>query len=60
MSRVGAIAQASGKDLKAMKSEAMELGAKTSKSASEVSKGMEELAALGFNANKLWQQCLVS
>ncbi|GEQ04572.1 phage tail tape measure protein [Staphylococcus gallinarum] len=52
MSRVGAIAQASGKDLKAMKSEAMELGAKTSKSASEVSKGMEELAALGFNAKQ--------
>ncbi|RZI03037.1 phage tail tape measure protein [Staphylococcus condimenti] len=53
MSRVGAIAQASGGEMKAMSNQAMELGAKTSQSASEVAKGMEELAALGFNANQV-------
>ncbi|MDU9335160.1 phage tail tape measure protein [Staphylococcus coagulans] len=52
MSRVGAIAQASSKDLKAMSNQAVDLGAKTSKSANEVAKGMEELAALGFNAKQ--------
>lgn len=52
MSRVGAIAQASSKELKAMSSQAVDLGAKTSKSANEVAKGMEELAALGFNAKQ--------
>ncbi|MEB6231388.1 phage tail tape measure protein [Mammaliicoccus sciuri] len=53
MSRVGAIAEASGSQLKAMTDQAKELGANTSKSASEVAKGMEELAALGFNANQV-------
>ena len=38
MSKVGAIAQASSSDLKAMTNEAVDLGAKTSKSASEVAK----------------------
>ncbi|NGL23803.1 phage tail tape measure protein, partial [Staphylococcus aureus] len=52
MSRVGAIAQASSKDLKSMSNQAVDLGAKTSKSANEVAKGMEELAALGFNAKQ--------
>ncbi|MHD0382808.1 phage tail tape measure protein [Staphylococcus simulans] len=53
MSRVGAIAQASGGQMKDMTAQAMELGAKTSQSASEVAKGMEELAALGFDANQV-------
>ncbi|MDT0703904.1 phage tail tape measure protein [Mammaliicoccus sciuri] len=53
MSRVGAIAEASGSQLKAMTDQAKKLGANTSKSASEVAKGMEELAALGFNANQV-------
>ena len=52
MSKVGAIAQASSSDLKAMTNEAVDLGAKTSKSASEVAKGMQELASLGFDAKQ--------
>lgn len=53
MSRVGAIADASKGQLKAMSDQAVDLGAKTSLSASEVSKGMEELAALGMDANQV-------
>ena len=53
MSKVGAVSQASGRQLKAMSDEAVMLGAKTSKSASEVAKGMNELAQLGFNANQV-------
>lgn len=53
MSRVGAIAEASGKQLHSMTEQAKSLGASTSKSASQVAKGMEELAALGFNANQV-------
>ncbi|MCI2773410.1 phage tail tape measure protein [Staphylococcus petrasii] len=53
MSKVGAVSQASSKDLKAMSDQAVELGAKTSKSASEVAEGMNELASLGFNAQQI-------
>ncbi|WP_438500407.1 phage tail tape measure protein [Staphylococcus petrasii] len=53
MARVGAIAGSSKNDLKAMSDQAVELGAKTSLSASEVAKGMEELAALGMNTNQI-------
>ncbi len=53
MSRVGAIAESSKGELKAMSDQAIELGAKTSKSATEVAQGMEELAALGFNAKEI-------
>lgn len=53
MSRVGAIAGSSKSQLKAMSDQAVELGAKTSLSASEVAKGMEELAALGMNTNQI-------
>ena len=52
MSRVGAIANASKSDLKAMTDQAMELGAQTSKSASEVAKGFEEMVAMGFSAKE--------
>ncbi|MCH4326227.1 phage tail tape measure protein [Staphylococcus haemolyticus] len=52
ISKVGAISQASSEDLKAMKNEAVDLGAKTSKSASEVAQGMQELASLGFDAKQ--------
>ena len=41
MSKVGAVSQASGRQLKAMSDEAVMLGAKTSKSASEVAKRYE-------------------
>lgn len=53
MSRVGAVSQASSSDLKAMSAQAVDLGAKTSKSASEVAEGMNELAQLGFNAKQV-------
>ncbi|MEB8131557.1 phage tail tape measure protein [Mammaliicoccus sciuri] len=53
MSRVGAIAESSKGELKAMSDQAIDLGAKTSKSAAEVAQGMEELAALGFNAKEI-------
>ncbi|WP_180530701.1 phage tail tape measure protein, partial [Staphylococcus haemolyticus] len=53
MSRVGAIAGSSKSQLKAMSNQAVDLGAKTSLSASEVAKGMEELAALGMNTNQI-------
>ncbi|MGF9821416.1 phage tail tape measure protein [Brevibacillus agri] len=53
MSRVGAIAEASATELQAMKQAAMGLGASTSKSASEVAVGMENLAAMGFKVNEI-------
>lgn len=53
MSRVGAIAGASKVELKAMSDQAMELGASTSKSASEVAKGFEEMAAMGFSVKEI-------
>lgn len=53
MSRVGAIAGASKAELKAMSDQAMELGASTSKSASEVAKGFEEMAAMGFSVKDI-------
>jgi len=53
MDRVGAIAEASAADLDAMSDAAMDLGAKTSKSASEVAQGMEMMAAMGFKANEI-------
>ena len=53
MARVGAISQSSKKDMKAMSDQAIELGANTSKSAQEVALGMEELAAMGFDAKEI-------
>ncbi|MCJ1786290.1 phage tail tape measure protein [Staphylococcus warneri] len=53
ISKVGAVSQASGSQLKQMSAQAVDLGAKTSKSASEVAEGMNELAQLGFNANQV-------
>lgn len=53
MSRVGAIAGASADQLDALKKSALELGASTSKSASEVAIGQEALAALGFTVNDI-------
>lgn len=50
MSRVGAIAGATGGEMDALKKSAMELGADTSKSAGEVAIAMEEMAAMGFTA----------
>jgi TP901 family phage tail tape measure protein len=53
MSKVGAIADASGADLARLKDSAMGLGASTSKSATEVAQAMESLAAKGFDTNKI-------
>lgn len=53
MDRVGAIAEASAAELQAMSDTAMELGASTSKSASEVAQGMEMMAAMGFKVNEI-------
>jgi TP901 family phage tail tape measure protein len=50
ISRVGAIAGATGSELDALRNSALELGASTSKSASEVAVAQEGLAALGFTA----------
>ncbi|WJP97061.1 phage tail tape measure protein [Macrococcus bovicus] len=53
MSRVGAISDTTGTKFEEMKRVAMELGASTTKSASEVAKGMEEMAAKGYDANQI-------
>ena len=51
MSRVGAIAGATGDDMSKLTEVALELGSSTSKSASEVAIGMENMAAMGFSVN---------
>lgn len=53
MSKVGAIADATGDDLNRLKDTAVQLGAETTKSASEVAQSMQELAAKGFDTNKI-------
>lgn len=53
MDRVGAIAGATSEEMESLSETALELGANTSKSASEVAKGMEEMAAMGFTANEV-------
>ena len=53
VSRVGAIAGATGSELDALRQSALELGASTSKSASEVAVAQENLAALGFTATDI-------
>ncbi|MCT2342639.1 phage tail tape measure protein [Niallia taxi] len=53
MSRVGAIAGATADELKALKKEALDLGASTSKSASEIAEGQENLAAMGFTVKEI-------
>lgn len=53
LSRVGAIAGASSSELQALRDSALELGASTSKSASEVAVAQENLAALGFTATEI-------
>lgn len=53
MSRVGAIAGATGQDLEALRQTALDLGASTSKSATEVAVGMELMAAKGYDAQQV-------
>lgn len=51
--RVGAIAGATGSEFDALKKAALDLGASTSKSATEVAVGMEQMAAAGFEVNEI-------
>lgn len=53
MSRVQAIAGATGGELDKMKAQAIELGAKTAFSAKEAAQGMESLASAGFQVNEI-------
>jgi TP901 family phage tail tape measure protein len=53
MSRVSAIAGATGDDLQKMRQAALDLGASTSKSATEVANGMELMAAKGYDASQV-------
>lgn len=53
MSKVQAISGATAQEFEAMRNQALELGASTSKSASEVATGFQEMAAMGFNANEV-------
>ncbi|MED3649949.1 phage tail tape measure protein [Heyndrickxia sporothermodurans] len=53
MRKAGAIAGASTDQFNDMRDAALDLGAKTSKSASEVADAMTELAAKGFDANQV-------
>ena len=52
MSKVGAVSQASGNDLKRLTDEARHLGATTNWSATEAAQGMEYLAMAGFNVEQ--------
>lgn len=53
MSKVGAISGATGEQLSSLTETAKELGASTTKSASEVAVGMQNLAASGFEVNDI-------
>lgn len=55
MSRVQAIAGTTKDELKTLTDQAVDLGAKTSFSASEVATGMENLASAGFSTNEIIQ-----
>ncbi|MED4969745.1 phage tail tape measure protein [Parageobacillus toebii] len=51
--RVGAVAGATPAEIKKLEKAALDLGASTSKSATEVAKGMEIMAAMGYNTNQI-------
>lgn len=55
MSRVQAIAGATGDELEQLTQQAMDLGAETSFSATEVAEGMENLASAGFTTNEIME-----
>lgn len=55
MSRVGAIAGASGSDLKKLNNQAIKLGADTAFSAKEAAAGMENLASAGMNSKQIME-----
>jgi TP901 family phage tail tape measure protein len=51
--RVGAVAGATPAEIKKLEQAALDLGASTSKSATEVAQGMEIMAAMGYNTNQI-------
>ncbi|UYL94006.1 tape measure protein [Geobacillus phage vB_GthS_PK3.6] len=51
--RVGAIAGATPTEIKKLEQAALDLGASTSKSATEVAQGMEIMGAMGYNTNQI-------
>lgn len=53
MSRVQAIAEATGDEFQALQEQALQLGADTSYSATEVAQGMENLASAGFTVDEI-------
>lgn len=53
MSRVQAIAEASGEDLNQLSAQALQLGADTSFSATQAATGMENLASAGFTTKEI-------
>ena len=53
LDRVGAIAGATPSELKKLEKASLDLGASTSKSATEVAQGMEIMAAMGYNTNQI-------
>lgn len=53
MSRVQAISGATGKQMGAMKKQAIDLGAKTAFSAKQAAEGMENLASAGMNSTQI-------
>jgi TP901 family phage tail tape measure protein len=53
LDRVGAIADATESELDSLRQSALELGASTSKSATEIAQGQENLAAMGFTAKEI-------
>jgi TP901 family phage tail tape measure protein len=53
LDRVGAVAGATPAEIKKLEQAALDLGASTSKSATEVAQGMEIMAAMGYNTNQI-------
>jgi TP901 family phage tail tape measure protein len=53
LDRVGAIAGATPTEIKKLEQAALDLGASTSKSATEVAQGMEIMGAMGYNTNQI-------
>nr|DAL24362.1 MAG TPA_asm: minor tail protein [Caudoviricetes sp.] len=53
MSRVKAISGATGKQFKALRKDAIKLGADTAYSSTEAAEGMENLASAGFNSKQI-------
>lgn len=53
LSRVGAVANATPAELEKLKQAALDLGATTSKSATEVAQGMEIMGQMGYSTNQI-------